>query len=124
MPAHPEVLGNVHDGWPFDAGTGVVPADCRPCRVIAGVVTVAGLGGEVDATDERHPVVDHDRLLVMAVHRPLMRVEAALDLRPRDQPIPHLPHRLPRRTEQRQRCPGPHEHSHLDALGKVAPTGS
>ena len=118
VPAHPEVLGNVHDGGPFDASAGVVPAYCRPCRVIARVVAVAGLRGEIDATDERHPVVDHDRLLVVAVHRPLMRVEATLDLRPRDQAIPHLPYRLPRRAKQRQRCPRPHEHSHLDALGK------
>ena len=95
-----------------------MPADRRPRRVIARVVAVAGLGGEIDAADERHPVVDHDRLLVMAVHRPLVRVEAALNLRSRDQAIPHLPYRVPGRAEQRQRCPGPHEHSHLDALGK------
>ncbi len=64
---------------PFDARARVVPADGRARRVLARVESVTGLGGEVDAADERDPVVDHDRLLVVAVQRPLLRIEPTLD---------------------------------------------
>ena len=53
----------------------------RRARMVVPVETVARFGGEVDPADERDAVVDDDRLLVVAVHRPLLRVERALDLR-------------------------------------------
>ena len=34
---------------------------------------------QIDATDERHPVVDDNGLLVVAVQGPLPRVQGALD---------------------------------------------
>ena len=58
---------------------------CQPTRAGLGggrVEAVAGLRGQVDAADERDPVVDDDRLLVVAVQGALVRVERALDARP------------------------------------------
>ena len=49
--------------------------------MLAQVVPVAGLVREVDPADEGDPVVDDDRLLVVAVNRPLARIELALDPR-------------------------------------------
>ena len=98
-------------------------ASCQPIararRVMARVESVAGLRGEVDAADERDAVVDHDRLLVMAMHRPLLRVERALDARVLRQAVPHLAHLATRRPEERQRRSGPDEHAHVDALGQL-----
>ena len=73
MPRH------IGDHRTFEAGAHVVPADLRPCDVRGAVEAVSTLGREVDAADERDAIVDHDRLLVMAVQRPLPRVEATLD---------------------------------------------
>jgi len=53
--------------------------------MVAGVVAVAGLRREIDAADEGDPVVNDDRLLVVAVHRTLVRVECDLRLRMVDQ---------------------------------------
>ena len=60
---------------PFDPGGHVVPAHLRSCGMAGGVEAVAVLGREVDAADECDPVVDDDRLLVVAVEGPLARVE-------------------------------------------------
>ena len=120
VPPHAEVLGNVGDGGSFEERAGVVPADARACHVVAGVVTIAGFGGEIDAADERHPIVDHDRLLVMTVHRPLAPIETALNLRAVDQTVAHRPHRTARGTEQRQRSTRPDEDANLHAFGKLS----
>ena len=60
---------DVSDRWPFDPRADVVPSDGGPCTVVGGVEPVAVFGCQVDASDKRHPVVDHDRLLVVAVQR-------------------------------------------------------
>ena len=89
-------------------------ASCQPTvaarRVVASVETVARLRRQVDAADERDPVVDHDRLLVVAVHRPLLGIERALDARVCGQPLAHLPHVAARRAEERERRARPDEH--------------
>ena len=119
-PPHPEMLSHVGDHRPLDARAGVVPADVRPRRMVVPVETVARLGGEVDPADERDAVVDDDRLLVVAVHRPLLRVERALDLRVADEAIAHLPHVFARRAEERQGCACPHQDANVDALRQLA----
>ena len=81
MPAHAEVVADVAHRGSFDARAGVVPADTHARGMVVRVVAVAGFGGEVDATDEGDPIVDDDRLLVMAVHRPFLGVQRALDSR-------------------------------------------
>ena len=113
------MLSHVGDRRPLDARAGVVPADVRARRVVVPVEAVARLGGEVDPADERDAVVDDDRLLVVAMHRPLLRVERALDLRLAHEAIAHLPHVLARGTEERQRCACPHQHANVDALRQL-----
>ena len=53
-----------------------------PRRMPIGVEAITRLRGEIDPADERHTIIDDDRLLVMAVHRPFLRIKCALDLRP------------------------------------------
>ena len=117
------MLRDVGDRRALDARADVVPADVRARRVVAPVEAVARLGGEVDAADERDAVVDDDRLLVVAVHRPLLRVERALDLRAAHEAIAHLPHVSARGTEERQRRACPHEDAHVDALRQLGRAG-
>jgi hypothetical protein len=69
--------------------------------VLARVEPVTGLRREVDAPDERNAVVDHDRLLVVAMHRPLLRVEPAFDACLVRQPLTHLAHLAARRAKER-----------------------
>ena len=81
MPAHAEVLGDVGDRRALDPSADVVPADSRPRNVLARVVAVARLRRQIDSADESNAVVDHDRLLVVTVKRPFLRVEPAVDPR-------------------------------------------
>ena len=60
-----------------------------------------------------------DRLLVVAVHRPFLRVERALDPRAGRKLVAHRPHARARRTEERQRGARPREHAHVDALRQL-----
>ena len=66
-----------------------------------GVEAVAGLVSEVDPPDEGQPVVDDDRLLVVAVHRTLVAVEFAADPRSAPQLVAHRAHLPARRPEER-----------------------
>ena len=59
-----------------------MPAELRPCRMVTPVAAIAAEARQVDTTDECHSIIDHDRLLVMAVKRPFAGVEGACD-RPR-----------------------------------------
>ncbi len=95
MPTHAEVLCNVPDGGTLDSRADVVPAHARTRRMVIGVVAVARLRGDIDAADKRDAVVDHDRLFVVAVQGPFLRVERAFDLAVSDQPVSHLPNVVP-----------------------------
>ena len=119
LPAEPEVLCHVRDGRPLDANGRVVPAEPAACRMSAGVEAVARLRREVDPADEGDAVVDHDRLLVVAVHRTLACVEAALDAGLPGEGVAHLRDVLPRRAEERQGRAGPGQDADVDALGEV-----
>ena len=79
LPSEREVRGNVRHRRPGDARRHVVPADRAPGLMARSIPAIAIEGGEVDAPDVRDPVVDHDRLLVVTVHRPLARIQGALD---------------------------------------------
>jgi hypothetical protein len=59
------------------------------------VEAIAGFRGQVDSADEGDAVVDHDRLLVVAVHRPLLRIERAANLCPAAEVLAHLAYRPP-----------------------------
>src|SRR5205823_1718567 len=81
-PPEGKVLRHVGDDGAFETEAGVVPADAVAPWVIARVETVAAEGREVEAADVRDTVVDEDKLLVVAMHRPLARVELHLDAGP------------------------------------------
>ena len=119
VPPHPEVLGNVADRRPFDPGRRVVPPHRGAGRMLAQVVPVAGLVREVDPADEGDPVVDDDRLLVVAVKRPLARIELALDPRALCELVSHALDLAPGRAEERERSACPDEDPDVESLGQL-----
>jgi hypothetical protein len=74
-PTHAEVRRDVGDRRAFEACGDVVPPELGPRDVVVAVEPVAALEAEVDTADVRDAVVDHDRLLVVAVQRTLTCVE-------------------------------------------------
>ena len=100
-----------------------VATSCQPTAaravVAGGVEPVAGLGGQVDPADERDPVVDHDRLLVVAMEWALVAVECDLHLRVAREAVPHERDVFPRGSEQWERRAGPGEHADVDALREL-----
>ena len=96
-----------------------MPAEAVAVRMLARVEPVPREAGQVDPADERNLVVDHDELLVVAVERPLLRVERHRDPRAAHELLARLAHLLAVRMEERQRRARPGEHAHVDALGRV-----
>lgn len=119
MPTHVEVLSHIRDGGTLEASARVVPADARTKRMPVRVIAITRLRREVDPTDERHAVIYNDRLFVMAVHRALVRVECALDLRMSGEIVADFPHLTSRGTEERQRSAGPDQHTDIETLGEI-----
>src|SRR5579863_3018193 len=111
---------DVLDGWARDARGNVVPPESRTHRMVIGVEPVATEIGEVDAADERDLAVDDHELLVVAVHRPLVRVERTLHARATDELIAYPLDRPPCRREQRHRRAGPQQDSDTNALSEIA----
>ena len=101
-----------------------MPAELRPRRMVACVAAVAAEARQVDAADERHSIVDDDRLLVMAVKRPFARVQSAGD-RPRPPELfAHAADGSARWPEDGNRRTRPEEDAHVDApcrLGQEIP---
>ena len=83
------------------------------------VEAVTGEIREVDAADERDLVVDHDRLLMVAVHRPLVAIERTLDPRRDTQPLASRAHLGASRVKQRHGRSGPQQHANVDRLGEL-----
>jgi hypothetical protein len=79
LPALSEVPRHVGHDRPPELRRRVVPRVAVADPVDRGVVAIAVQGGEVDAADEGHLVVDDHELLVVAVHRALLRVQCAAD---------------------------------------------
>lgn len=96
-----------------------MPTDLAASRMSAAVKTVARLVGEVDPTDERDPVVNDDRLLVVAMQWTFFRIQGAADLRSSTQLLAHRPHSAAGRPKQRQRRARPHQHTHLNPFGEL-----
>jgi hypothetical protein len=69
--------------------------------MVAAVVAIAAERGEVDAADEGEFAVDDHELLVVAVHRALVRVERASHARSADQLIARLAGGRPVGREER-----------------------
>jgi hypothetical protein len=114
------VRGDVGDGRPRDAAGGVVPAQAAAHRMLAGVEAVAAQRRDVDAADERDLAVDYHELLVVAVHRALVRVQRAAHARAARQPLAHVAHGRTVGREHRKRRAAPQQHAHVDALGQLA----
>ncbi len=113
------MLGDVGDDRAFEPNARVVPAHAPARPVVAVVESPAGERREVDAADEGDAVVDDHELLVVAVHRPLLRVEPGLDARSGDELVAHRTHLAAVGMEERDGCTGPREHPHRHALGGV-----
>jgi hypothetical protein len=69
-----------------------VPADLAAGAVATAVEAIAGFRGQVDSADEGDAVVDHDRLLVVAVQGPLLPIECTVDLRSSAEALAHPSH--------------------------------
>ena len=119
MPARVEVARDVADDRAFEPHRRVVPAEPVAGRVIVRVEPVSRQRSQVDPADERGLVVDDDQLLVVAVERPLPRVERHRDARAAGELVARLPHLSAVRVEERQRraCPG--EDAHVDSLRRL-----
>ena len=83
--------------------------------MIRGVPAVAVEVGQVDATDECDPVIDHDRFLVVAVHGTLPRVQRDLDASAVDQPLADPPHVTSPWAQHRERSAGPDQNADRDS---------
>ena len=95
-----------------------MPPDVAARLVCGRVEAVARVRRQVDAADERDPVVDDDELLVVTVERTLPGVRGELDLRAEGQCMPDAVDVPAIGMEERQRRAGPHQHPHGDALGQ------
>ncbi len=81
VPAQPKMLCDVGNRRPLDAHGSVVPADPAPRHMRRRIPGVTAVERQVDAAYEGDPVVDHDRLLVVAVRESGAAVGVCLDLR-------------------------------------------
>ena len=100
---------------PGRAGTSTTSCHPRPPRTwcARGVEAVARQRREVDPADERDLAVDDHELLVVAVHRPLARVQLAADARPVHELVARGSRTARARLEQRHRRAGPQQHAHV-----------
>ena len=87
--------------------------------MVVRIEAIAGFRGQIDSADERDAVVDHDRLLVVAVQRPFFRVQPELDPGVARQLLLHGAHITARRAEERQRRSCPREHADVDPLSEL-----
>ena len=108
--------GYVGDRWPFDPRADVVPSDSCPRGVLTRVEAISVFRGQVDASHECHPVVDHDRLLVVAMEGTLTGVERTMNVRSAAEFVSHVTNRASRRSESRQRGTRPSKHSDVNPL--------
>jgi hypothetical protein len=100
-PAHAEVRRDVCDRWPFEAWGHVMPPELGPRDVVVAVEPLTAFKAEIDAADVRDTVVDLNRLLVMAVQRPLVCVERVPRARSTAELVHAPPDGGPRRPEER-----------------------
>ncbi len=91
-------------------------AELASGRMTIPVAAVAAEQAQVDAADEGDAVVDDHELLVVAVERPLPRVERHRDPRASGELVACLTHLASVRVEHRQRRTRPGEHAHIDPL--------
>ena len=113
------MLRHVGDDRSTEPDGSVVPTLLSARRVLLCVPALALVVRQVDAADERDAIVDDDELLVMAVHRPFLRVGGKPYSRAELERMPHAVDVLAVRMEEGQRRAGPDEHVDVDALGEL-----
>ena len=95
---------DVRHNRPLDHRRGIMPAHRRAGWMLRGVPPVTGQGGQIDTSDKSDPTVDHDRLLVMAMKRPLSLVKHTPHTHPGEL-VAHRPRHPPRWLEHRTGAP-------------------
>jgi hypothetical protein len=83
------------------------------------VEPVARLRRQIDPADEGDVVVDHDDLLVVAMHGPFLRIRDRLDLRTGRERVESARHVLAIGAEERQRRAGPDQDAYRNPLGEL-----
>ena len=96
-----------------------MPAETTAHRMITGVETVPAERGQVDAPDERDLAVDDHQLLVVAMHRPLMRVKRAPHSSAANQLFADTADGRASRREGPQRRSCPQQNPDLDSLSQI-----
>ena len=94
-----------------------MPAERASRWVALRIPSIAVEAGQVNATDERDPAIDNDRLLVVAVHRPLVRIQGTLDSSPGHEVSPNLAQITSPGPEHGDRRTRPDQHPNRDAGG-------
>src|SRR5436305_8161140 len=107
---------DIRDDGAFESKARVMPADAVAPRMVTRIEPVAAEGRQVEAADVGDAVVDDHELLVVAVHRPLARVELHLDTRPRRELVADPANLAAVGMEERQRRSGPDEDAHMNPL--------
>ncbi len=87
--------------------------------MVAAVVAIAAERSQIDAADERDLAVDDHELLVVAVHRALVRVELAAYAGSAEELLAHGADIGATWREGRKRRPSPQQHANLDSLGQL-----
>jgi hypothetical protein len=87
--------------------------------MIARVKAIAAKGGQIDAPDKGDLAVHDHQLLVVAMHRPLARIERTLNAGTAKQLLAHVAHGPAGGFEDGERCSTPQQHPHLDSLGEI-----
>src|SRR5947208_5723743 len=100
------MLVDVGDDRSLQPGSDVVPAEPASDRVLGCVEAIAAKRRQIDPADERDAAVDDHDLLVMAVHRALVRIEGADDRSARDELVADLSNGLAAWGEDGDRSAG------------------
>jgi hypothetical protein len=118
-PAKREVGCDVGDGRAGDAARDVVPADRATRLVLRSVPAIPVERSQIDTADVGNTIVDHDRLFMMAVHRPLPGIEGALDPVPHIETLLDLANVTTPRPQNRQRRACPDQNANGDARAQL-----
>jgi hypothetical protein len=87
--------------------------------MVVRVKAIATERGQIYPADERDLAVDDDELLVVTMHRALVKIERALHACAAYELLAHAAHGRARWREDRQWRPSPQQHPYFDALGQL-----
>jgi hypothetical protein len=87
--------------------------------MIIAVKAIAAERGQVDTANERDLAVHDHELLMVTMHRPLVKIKRALHARAAGELLAHATYGRTSRREDRQRRSSPQQHPDLDSLGQL-----